>query len=278
MRQSSVVGRFFLLAAVVTGCARAPIKPPEVREYSLGGLTAPTRDYAGTGKSVCRVDRELVAEETGAMNTLLERWLDQTSANADAMWSDEQLGLLASGSESLSPALDSHERVLTELAACSPDGKVDLTAVVSRGQQLTPLARNRLASAPQLLAELKHRQRIAEWKAKELAAQPVEHQTWCPQKPRPIADIYYAWQDETGRTEWLFCDGNKVVAPPNGDPSHVAAEGYNPKKRGSQTPAGFVAAAKRFPDSEIRRPPALDAAAAPREPAPEPAEQPGTGE
>ncbi|MDQ3262576.1 MAG: hypothetical protein M3Y59_02775 [Myxococcota bacterium] len=264
----------------MTGCARAPIKPPEVREYSLGGLSAPTRDYAGTGKSVCRVDRALVAEETAAMNTLLEQWLDQTSANADAMWSDPQLGLLEAGSQSLSPALDSHERVLAELAACPEVGKVDLATLVSRGQQLAPLARNRLASAPKLLADLKHRQRIAEWKAKELAAQPVEHQTWCPAKPRPIADIYYAWQDETGRTQWLFCDGNKVVAEPNGAPTHVAAEGYNPKKRGGQTPAGFVSAAKRFPDSEIRRPPALDAASAPKEPTPQPAtsEQPATGE
>jgi len=267
MRQAILVGPFFLLAATVTGCARLPVKAPEALQFSLGGVTAPTRDYAGTGKSVCRVDREMVAQETGAMNALLQKWLEQTSPEASPPLSDEQLQLLETGAQQLPPVLAYHQWVLAELATCPPDGEVELTEVVGKGQQLVPQAKARVEAAPQLLSRFSRATLIAEWKAKELAAQKTEHSTWCPATPRLIADIFYAWQDETGRTEWLFCDGNRVVAEPGGQPVHVPAEGYNPKRRGGQTPEGFLAAARRFPDSEIRRPPE----SAPKQPAPQPA-------
>lgn len=264
-----MVGRFSPLAAIViacgAGCARAPAKPPELYEFSLGGLRAPNRAYWSAGTDPCRVSRTLVADEARAMNALLTRFLEQTALSPDSEWPAEQLALLEEGARMLPPELDVYERTLTSLSGCKPDPAVDVAALAAEGQKLVEQSRARLPNAAQVVANVRMRQAKAEWRQKELAAQSSERQAWCPPKPKPIPDIFYAWEDENGRLEWLFCDGSRVVAEANSEPEYVPPE-TPPRVKAKQTPAGFVKAAKSFPESEIRRPPSFDQAPAAAEP------------
>lgn len=277
MRTISTVGRFSLLTAVViacgAGCARAPAKPPELYEYSLGGQRAPNRAYWTAGVDPCRVSRSLAADEAKAMNALLTKFLERTAFAPESVWPAEALALLEEGGRTLPPELEVYERTLTSLAGCKPDKTVDVKPVAEEGMKLVAQARERLPSAASVVQNVRKRQAMDEWRAKELAAQTTERQAWCPPKPTPVPDIFYAWQDETGRLEWLFCDGSRVVAEAGGEPKYVAAD-PPPKKKPAQTPAGFVQAAKSFPESEIRRPPSFDTApaAAPAEGEQPPAE------
>lgn len=266
MHQNSSVGRFLLVAAVVTGCARN-VKPPAAEDYSLAGLSAPVRDYSAV--KVCNVKRAILAEELFAFNALLEKWLDQTSADASGMWSDEQLALLEEGSRTLPPVLATQQATIDALSPCKPDRKYDVSEIIARGVQLIPMARNRVETGPKVVAEVRRRKVVDAWRTKELATQETERTNWCPPTVRGMPDVFYAWQDETGKLEWLFCDGSKVVAEPNAEPQHVGGPGYDAKKRGANKPDAFVKAAQKFPDSEIRRPPSAEAAAETPAPAPE---------
>lgn len=274
MRKISTVGRFSLLTAVVIacgfGCARAPAKPPDLYEYSLGGQRAPNRAYWSAGVDPCRVSRSLAADEARAMNALLTKFLERTAFAPESIWPAEALSLLEEGGRTLPPELEVYERTLTSLADCKPDPAVDVKPLAEEGMKLVAQTRERLPSAASVVNNVRRRQAIDAWRAQELAAQGTERQAWCPPKPKPIPDIFYAWQDETGRLEWLFCDGSKVVAEAGGEPQYVQPD-PPPKKKPTQTPAGFVQAAKAFPESEIRRPPNFDAAP---ETAPAEAEQP----
>lgn len=262
MRNPISVGPFSLLTVAViacgAGCARAPAKPPELYEYSLGGQRAPNRSYWSAGVDPCRVARTLTADETRAMNALLARFLEQTSLAPDAQWPPEQLALLEEGARTLPPELEVYERTLSSLAGCRQEkGGPDVAALSAEGVQLIQQARERIPNASAVAAGVRKRKAISDWRAGELAAQETEKQSWCPPKPKPIPDIYFAWQDETGKLEWLFCDGSRVTAQTGEEPQYVAVE-PQPKVKTKQTPAGFVKAAKGFPDSEIRRPPNFD--------------------
>lgn len=262
MRKTSTVGRFSLLAAVVIacgpGCTRAPAKPPDLHEYSLAGQKAPNRAYWAAGVDPCRVERSLAADEARAMNALLSKFLEQTAFAPDSVWPADALALLEQGAQSLPAELEVYERTLTSLSRCRPDKTVDVAPIAEEGTRLVEQARARLPNAEQVVANVRRTQAVAEWRAKELALQNSERQAWCPPRPTPKPDIYFAWQDETGRLEWLFCDGSKVVAEPNADPQYVEAN-PPPAKKPAMTPSGFVQAARGFPESEIRRPPNFDA-------------------
>lgn len=269
MRTISAVGPFSLLTATViacgAGCARAPAKPPELYEYSLAGQRAPNRAYWSAGVDPCRVSRPMAADEAKAMNALLTRFLEQTAFSPDSEWPAEALAVLEEGGRTLPPELEIYERTLTSLSGCRPDPAVDVKPLADEGMKLVEQVRQRLPTAAAVAGSVRKRQAIAEWRAKELAAQGSEQQAWCPPKPKPIPDIYFAWEDETGRLEWLFCDGSKVVAQPGGEPQYVPAD-PPPKKKPAQSPAGFVQSARAFPESEIRRPPPFDAAPEPAAP------------
>lgn len=256
MRNPSVVGRFLLLSAVVTGCVRAVVPAPPPRDVTLGSLKAPARDYAAAGVSPCEVDPATVAGDITAVNALLESFLAQTSAAPDAAWSGDQIKLLDDAQRALPPVLDAQDATLSALAACQLPDKHPAKELAGRSAELSRDARKRLEAAPSLLVVLYKRKAIEDWKAKELAARETERKNWCPPKPSPLPEIYYAWEGEPGHIEWLFCDGSKVVTRPGAEPEHTPPpEELRRASRSIQTPSGYVKAAKRFPDSEIRRPP-----------------------
>jgi hypothetical protein len=68
-----------------------------------------------------------------------------------------------------------------------------------------------------------------------------------------MPEVYFALADGSGRTEWLFCDGSRVVSEGGKPPEYVAPpDGHAAPK--SQHPS-FVRAALKYRQSQIRRPP-----------------------
>jgi hypothetical protein len=66
-----------------------------------------------------------------------------------------------------------------------------------------------------------------------------------------VPDIYYASMDETGKTEWLFCDDTKVAAPEGAKPE---VQLDDPKKK-KPNAKGYVDAVLKYPASEVQRAP-----------------------
>jgi hypothetical protein len=66
--------------------------------------------------------------------------------------------------------------------------------------------------------------------------------------------VFYAFEDEAGRTEWHFCDGSKVVAVPGDLPKVVPPVG---RKAGKRSPKAQLEQARAFPAAEVQRAPKL---------------------
>jgi hypothetical protein len=80
----------------------------------------------------------------------------------------------------------------------------------------------------------------------------------CPVKPKANSkpEIMYAFQDESGKTEWMFCDNSKVEAAKGAAPAYVAPtaiiKGYKKAK-----PQDYLDSAAKFPEGNISRAPQM---------------------
>src|SRR6476469_5411198 len=121
------LGRGVAIAALccfcglLSGCLHAPAKPPPGQELQLGGLKAEYRSY---GRAVCDQDPKRLASELTAMNALLVKFVDATSAGAEGVWSEDQVSFLEAGSKALPPALDAYEPTATQAATCAGDAEL----------------------------------------------------------------------------------------------------------------------------------------------------------
>lgn len=215
---------------------------------------APYREYATA--TVCNArpdDQATLQGELMAMNALLADFLQATSAGPDGVWSDEQVDLLAEAEKSLAPALDAHDRTLGAVGRCGGFvRKQDFPELVRKGQELSRQARQRIAAAPELLPVLRAKAELRKWKEQQRQDQKTERASWCPPKPRGVPDVYFALEDETGRVEWMFCDGSSVVQERGEAPELVAREGRAVPRA---VQAGYLRTAAKYPSSQIRRPP-----------------------
>jgi hypothetical protein len=242
----SSVGRFFLAGVLVIACAPR-VQLPKATDIRLGSVTAPARDYRGV--DVCLVDADKLPGEIDAMNALLQEFLGVTSAGAKGVWADEHLDKLEQGMKVLPSALDGYEPLVA--ATCSFPHYLDLPDRLRAGAELARQSRKRVNEGGALLAQLRHGQAMAKWREEDAKKQETERQAWCAAKPKPVPDIFYASQDDLGRREWHFCDGSKVVAPKGAELQFVPPTG----KKAPAAVAGFIKAAKKFPDSQIAKAP-----------------------
>ena len=136
----------------------------------------------------------------------------------------------------------------------APDtmGLIDAAHVA---EALSRQARARLAEAPILLAYVKTAKAISVWKEKQRIDQEAERATWCAPHPQKSPEIYFAFQDEHGISEWLFCDGSRVQRLPGHEPELVPA--VFASRKGFFRPASFLEAIRHFPAKEIRQSPRL---------------------
>lgn len=258
------------LLAASSACVKLVVKTPTEAFVTLAGHRATYRDWSRVA-DLCTVDKKIVEGDFESMNVLLADFLGQTSAGPEGSWADEHVALLEEGQRVLPVALDLQARgvKLASTSGCRFDG-------LTRTQELTELAKKRLADAPELLEHVKARKALAAWRDALPAAHQAAKDRSCvaPAKgkaaPGPV--VFAAFEDEKGRTEWLFCDGAKVAASPGSLPAFEAPPPDAAKKaKRAPDPKAYLDAQTKFPSGDVSRAPRLPAKrAAKRDDAPEP--------
>lgn len=254
---------------VASACLKLVVKTPTEAYVSLAGLRATYRDWSRVA-DLCTVDKKIVEGDFESLNALLANFLGQTSAGPDGSWADEHVALLEEGQRVLPVALDLQGRgvKLASTAGCRFDG-------LTRTQELTDLAKKRLADAPELLEAVKAKKALAAWRDGLPSAHQAARERSCAApvkgKPAPAPTVFAAFEDEKGRTEWLFCDGAKVAASPGSLPTYEAAPA-DPAKKAKKAPEAkaYLDAQAKFPAADVSRAPRLATKKVKRDDAPEP--------
>ncbi len=253
-----------LVALFVAGCGTKRVTPPPEKTLELAGKKAVWRAWARVDP--CGVDPRLLATELSATNALLLEYLGATSGGFDGVWSDDQLATLDRSQKELPPALDALDHLRSVAPRCGFQRNVG--EELQKLEELTRQSRNRLKEAPELLAYLAARRELDRWKESLVRLEEEARSQWCPAKPKVgNAELFFAFEDEKGRTEWRFCDGSKVFIVPGGTHELVPPEGKNVK------PKKYLDEVSKWPPSEVRRAPKLPVRHKPAEP-PEKEEEP----
>lgn len=268
MRPSRIV----LVALVLsTACAKRIVTVPTEATVTLGGLKATYRDWSRV-MDLCMVEPATVQRDFDSMNALLANFLGQTAAGPEGAWGEEHVALLDEGQRVLPAPLSVQKRSLEQVrkAGCKFTG-------LTQTEELTEQALNRVAAAPALLEHVKAKKAVAAWKeALPVAQQSAKDKACVPpakgQRAPPAPVLFAAFEDEKGRTEWLFCDGAKVAASPGNVPAYEAAPPDPAKKaKKAPDPKAYLEAQAKFPSADVSRAPKLPAKkAAPKDDAPEP--------
>jgi hypothetical protein len=254
------VGLFLLSLAA---CSHP--KPPPLQSFKLEAYRADYRDPAAPKTSVCGAEPKALAKEMSGMEELLSAFLQSTSAPSDGVWSDDHLALLKASQDSMGKVLDVYQAELAQVVKCKFDKKLGFDELLPKSEELIGQARKRIDEGPGLLAAVDARKATKKWHDGLPGEEESAKGQWCPPKLRPGAsDVYFAFKDESGHSEWLFCDGSKVKADGSGAPEWIpgAAEesGKKKKKAAKPTPKPYLEAAAKYPEKEIHKAPASGAA------------------
>jgi hypothetical protein len=258
----NLVRRTLLIALAVSGCVRE-FRPPAAEELSLGTKVATYRTYSpGTLCFAGRDYQPVLKGELTAMNDLLDAFLQGTSSGPDGVWASEHVAMLDHAQAELLPALDAYEATLNQVKDCLFEHRYEFPELARRGLEYVRQSRQRVEGAATLLPQLRAKAELQKWKEQQAKDQESEHSNWCPPKPKPgpQPDVYFALEDETGHTEWLFCDGTRVVGQPGKAPEYVAPKEGRPASKGFQ--GTYLRNAAKYPGSQIRRAPKAPAPAA----------------
>ncbi len=267
---TSNVGRVVLVAALVSACGKPAIKYPATKQVSVGNLRTDYRDYVGF--KVCQLEPQPVAEDITRMNDFLRRVLDAAQAAKGGSGTEEQYALLQAAPKALKGPLASHESLVKRVPACKEFQGQPVVEAAQKGQQLVADAKQTLGQAGDLVASAKASQELKAWHEKQETEQLSERANWCPAKPSKTPEIYFAWEDENGVTEWLFCDGSKVVSNQGKPPEFMASPDLAKKPGKPPAASTYLTSAQKYPATEIRRAPKPSGAATePPPPAPPPA-------
>lgn len=215
------------------------------------------RDYAGADLSICTAERRWLQDELTSVNGVLARWLDKTSPGPGGVWTRDQIDLLEEGARTLPPLLDIHAAALDALDRCDFSERGAMPDLQQRGRDFVQQARRRIEDAPATLAYIAAKAQLEAWRA-ERTTRERDARAGCPSRTKVgAARVYYAWEDEDGRQQWLFCDGARVVSAASDALEFRAPAGASRRELRRMKPATYLQAAKRF--DRLDRPPRLPA-------------------
>ncbi len=248
-----------VISVCVVACGPKRVAPAPDKTLTLAGKTATYREWAKVG--VCDSEVAKVKGDVESMNALLLEFLGQTSAGVDGVWSKEQLAMLEDSGATLAPALDAQEQIAFKAPKCQYEKADGVLEPAKQAVELTEQARRRLKDAPATVATVKAKLAIKEWKDKQPAAIAEGKSQWCPPKPKAGAqpDIYYAHEDETGKSEWIFCDECRVTSTAGAPPVLITPTTMDAKAKKKLKEKGYLDAAAKYPASDVSRAPKLEA-------------------
>ncbi len=242
--------RMWVVALAVVGCAHKKAAPKSpASSIDLAGKHAEYRDWRG--QDACAVDAMTHWSQLEAWNALLTEFLAQTNKPADdPSWTPEQVKALEDAQANLGPALDGLDSQVSGTAKCPYPKTSGVQDSGKTADELSQQARKRLADAPAMIATLKEKLELNRWKAAQADAMKEARESWCSGKPGAV-EIFYAAEDETGKTEWHFCDDVKVITAQGGKPEVHVDEG----KKKPKNAKAYLDAAVKWPASEVQHPP-----------------------
>jgi len=251
----------WVIALFVVGCAHKKAAAPAASNLDLAGKHVSYRDWRG--QDACAADAMVHWSDFEAWKALLTEFNAQTGGAADDPWTAEQVATLESATQTLGPALDALDSQVSGVGKCTNFPKSSGVADGAKeADELAQTARKRLADAATKLPRLKDNLELNTWKAAQGDAMKTGKESWCGAKPS--ADVYYGAIDETGKTEWLFCDEVKVTAVEGAKPEvHV-----EPGKKKPHNTKQYIDAALKYPASELQKAPKPGEKAASGESAP----------
>lgn len=219
---------------------------------SVAGKIASYRDWKNTDP--CKGDVAVLKKDLDSMNTLMSEFLSQTSMGVEGAWSEEQLAIIDSGPTELTPALDALAKTIASLKKCKVDGK--LKTPLAKADDNVRDSRQRIAEAPSIIPVLKAKIVLSRWRAEQVEALKAAREQWCggTVKPGTVPDIFYASEDETGKTEWHFCNDVKVVTEGGSKPLVLDPENKAKKNDYKR----YVETALKYPASEVQKAPKVD--------------------
>ena len=257
MKRAPLATGSLLLLAV--GCAHAPPPLPPADTVTVGSEKAQYHDLSKV-QGLCDMSGQQLAGELKSVNVMLDAFLKGTEPDDAGNLTEAQVDTLQQGLDRLPRVVDVQEKNVAAATRCRDMEPAKLVAdAENQGRELVKKAQARLDGAQQVITAQRQRIAIEKWKKQQVSAVQSAHDSWCPPKLNParMPDIYYAVQDDQGRTSWLFCDGSKVVGtsgnlelipPPN-----------TPKRRLRHTEKQYLAETQKFPSTEIQRPPGSEA-------------------
>lgn len=251
---------WLLLLFLAAGCKTT--KPaPALNRLELSGGVATWRAYGAPDKAgICDAEPRFLLDELASVNGALSRFLDATAtpegtAVKDA-WPDEKIEKFEDGLKALPDLLTQHESNVKQAGECSFAKTGGYPLLLKRSRELAKDARTRLDTVPREIAQARAARALETWQRERLDAQEAARRG-CPTKSSsPV--LYFAFTDEQGVTQWLFCDGASVTQPGQGEPTFEAAPSELTKTKGRRPPkpAWYLSAAKKYPAESINKAPA----------------------
>ena len=191
----------------------------------------------------------MLKKDLNSMNDLMSEFLTQTGMGIEGTWTDEQLNGLDAAQNELPPGVDALAKSVALLKKCKMDPQI--TGAVKKADDNIRDTRQRLQDAPQIIPVLKAKVVLIKWKAEQAEALKSGREQWCAPsyKPGTVPDIFYAVEDEMGKTEYHFCNDVKVVAENGGKAQLIDPESTANKKDHKR----FIETALKDPASEVQK-------------------------
>jgi hypothetical protein len=222
----------------------------------VAGKTASYREWKA--EDPCKGDPKVLKRDFDSMNALMAEFLTQTGMGVEGAWTEEQIALLDSGQTELPPGVDALSKAVALLKKCKPDPAI-AKGVKAADDNIRDV-RQRLLDGPSIIPVLRAKIVLAKWKAEQAEALKTNKDQWCggTVKPGTVPDIFYASEDETGKTEFHFCNDVKVITEGSGKPQLVDPDNKVKKKEHQK----YLEVAAKYPASEVQKAPKVAAGAA----------------
>jgi hypothetical protein len=247
--------RILLLSLCAALAACAAKKPPPAQRLTLGGSNVEYRDYSLVKGSLCDAEPRKLAPELQKINELLEQFVTKAEEASKPDATSEQVEVLREGSKSLGPVVQVHSKNLAGLSGCGFKKQAPFPDLTKKGDEVLKQAKERLAEAPNVLADADQRLAEKKWREESNTRETAAKQTFCTAKTVVgSGDLYFARQEPHGKTEWLFCDGIIVEQASGGEPTVLIPESINKKDRKRIQDKRYLEAAKNLPAEEIDKP------------------------
>ena len=215
------------------------------------------RDYGSSRSNICNAEPRWLEEELLSVNGVLAHFLEHTDHGRDAQWSSNDLDLLEEGQKSLPPVMEIHHRNLEAMSHCGFAKDRGFPTLLSRGREYLDQAEARLEGAQALLDYIAAKRALALWRQEQPNRQFSAKQT-CPERSRKKpANLYYAYEAESGQVRWLFCDGSRVTTASSGSLEFQPPADANRRELRRIKARDYLKAAQNYPKVSVDRPPSL---------------------